>query len=77
MRELWVRNHHFYEAMLWLVLIVPTVLWFRDSVLWVAFLSIYANYKTAISAHEGRRARLEAAATPDPEEEPECTSSQM
>lgn len=57
MKERWHRNHHFYEAMLWLVLAIPTLLWWKDSILWVALMSLYANYKTAIGAHEGRQAR--------------------
>ena len=43
--------------MLWVALAVPTLLWWHDSVLWVALMSLYANYKTAIGAHEGRQAR--------------------
>lgn len=55
--ELWHAKHHLYEAWLWVVLAAPTLLVWRDSVLWVALMSLYANYKTAIGAHEGRQAR--------------------
>lgn len=57
LRQKWHENHHLYEAITWCVLAVPTLLWLRDSVLWVAMMSLYANYKTAIGAHEGRQAR--------------------
>lgn len=57
MKEKWHEYHHLWEAMLWVALIVPTLLWWKESVLWVALMSLYANYKTAIGAHEGRQAR--------------------
>lgn len=57
LRERWHANHHLWEAILWASLVVPTLLWWKDSVLWVALMSLYANYKTAIGAHEGRQAR--------------------
>lgn len=57
----WLRNHrHLIEAYIWVVLAVPSVLWWKESILWVISISLYANYKTAISAHEGRRARKAA-----------------
>lgn len=57
MREKWHEYHHLWEAWLWIALTVPTLLWWHNSVLWVALMSLYANYKTAIGAHEGRQAR--------------------
>ena len=57
MRERWHANHHLYEAMFWAAAAIPTLIWWRESVLWVAMMSLYANYKTAIGAHEGRQAR--------------------
>ena len=60
----WLReNRHLLEAYIWVVLTVPSVLWWKDSILWVISISLYANYKTAISAHEGRRARKAAEAS--------------
>ena len=56
--EKWRENHHLYEAWFWCAAVLPTLLWWREAVLWVAMMSLYANYKTAISAHEGRKARL-------------------
>ena len=57
MKEQWNANHHLWEALFWAALVIPTLVWFKDSVLWVALMSLYANYKTAIGAHEGRQAR--------------------
>ena len=58
MSKNWHRNHHLWEAILWVVLAIPTLIWWKESILWVALMSIYANFKTAIGAHEGRQARL-------------------
>lgn len=57
----WLREYrHLIEAYIWVALSVPSVLWWKDSILWVISISLYANYKTAISAYEGRRARKAA-----------------
>lgn len=57
----WYReNRHLAEAYLWIALAVPSIIWWKDSILWVITISLYANYKTAISAHEGRKARKAA-----------------
>lgn len=54
----WVKeNRHLVEAFAWVLLTVPTLVWLKESVLWVALMSLYANYKTAISAHEARKAQ--------------------
>lgn len=34
---------HFGLGMVWALLVVPTLLWWRDSIMWVAFMSLYAN----------------------------------
>ena len=48
----------------WVLLVVPTLLWWRDSILWVAFMSLWANAAShgaaamaARGALEGERAR--------------------
>lgn len=51
-----MRRAHLTMACVWLVLSVPTVMWWRDSVLWVAFLSLYANFASEISAYQASRA---------------------
>lgn len=33
---------HLWLAVLWTVLVVPTLVYWRDSIAWVAFMSIYA-----------------------------------
>lgn len=40
---------------LWIVLIVPTLLWWKDSILWVLIISIYANIASHLGAYEAVR----------------------
>lgn len=37
------RRIHVGLAVVWTLLVVPTLLWWRHSILWVAFMSLYAN----------------------------------
>lgn len=56
-RAAWV---HVALAGLWALALVPTLLWWRDSVLWVATMSLYANFIGHISAAQGARAEGKA-----------------
>lgn len=40
----------------WFLLVIPTVLWWRESVLWVGLISCYANAAAHFSAYQGTRA---------------------
>jgi hypothetical protein len=51
----WCQFHKF-MVIVWIVLAVPTVLWWKESILWVAFLSLYANAATHFSAWQAARA---------------------
>lgn len=44
----------------WALLLIPTLLWWRDSILWVAAMSLYANVAAHWSAYQGARAEQEA-----------------
>ena len=58
----WLRhNRHLVIAWAWGLLLVPTLLWWKESILWVAVMSVYANIAASAAAHEGRRARQERA----------------
>jgi hypothetical protein len=48
------------EKYFWVAMIAPTVLWLRDSVLWVSLLSIYALVITAAGAEQAAEAAAEA-----------------
>lgn len=51
---------HYSLAALWGLLTVPTVLWWRNSILWVAFLSIYALVSQHVTAAGAARAEQKA-----------------
>lgn len=57
----WVKeNHNLLEVWFWILCAVPTLLWLKDSILWVAAMSLYANAKTAHGTHEAAKAKREA-----------------
>lgn len=43
-------------AVLWLLLAIPTLLWWRQSILWVAFMSLYANVASHWAAAQAAEA---------------------
>lgn len=43
---------HLTLALLWALCLVPTLLWWKDSILWVATMSLYANFVGHLSAAE-------------------------
>lgn len=48
----WVKQHyHRILAVFWVAMLVPTVLWWKDAVVWVAIMSIYANFEASMAAH--------------------------
>jgi hypothetical protein len=55
--ERWHSHHHLYEAYFWVIMTYPAWVWWKDSVFYLIIVSHYANYKTAVGAHEGRQAR--------------------
>lgn len=56
----WLKsNQYLVRAIFWMCMILPTILWWRESVLWVAMMSLYANIETALGAHEARKTRKE------------------
>lgn len=51
---------HLVMMFVWAVLVVPTLLLWRESILWVAFMSLYANFVGHWSAWDGARAEDKA-----------------
>ncbi|HJR26215.1 MAG TPA: hypothetical protein VJ804_12140 [Acidimicrobiales bacterium] len=47
---------HLVMMILWALLGIPTVLWWNQSILWVAFMSLYANFVGHFSAWDAARA---------------------
>lgn len=44
----------------WVLLLIPTLLWWKESILWVATMSLYANFVGHLSALEAALAKDEA-----------------
>jgi hypothetical protein len=44
----------------WLAAVVPTVLWWRESILWVALMSVWANVASHYTAWQAARAECAA-----------------
>lgn len=51
-----LRRFHLGMMVVWALLAVPTVLLWPSSILWVAFMSLYANFVGHFSAWQGTRA---------------------
>jgi hypothetical protein len=47
-------------AAVWALLLIPTLLFWKNSVLWVAAMSLYANFAAHLSAAKASRAEQEA-----------------
>jgi hypothetical protein len=43
----------------WIAMIPVTLIWLKESVLWVALMSLYANIEASASAREARKNRVE------------------
>lgn len=50
---LWV---HGILTVVWALLAVPTLVWWKESILWVALMSLYANFVGHFSAWQATRA---------------------
>lgn len=51
-----LRRFHLAATLTWLALVVPTILWWRQSILWVALMSVWANVASHWSAWQATRA---------------------
>lgn len=51
-----MKKFHLVMMTLWIILLIPSVIWWKDSILWVIFLSIYANFVGHLSGYSGARA---------------------
>lgn len=51
---------HLVATLAWALLLIPTLLWWSQSILWVATMSLYANVAAHWSAYQGARAEREA-----------------
>lgn len=51
-----LRHFHLGMMVVWALLAIPTILLWPSSILWVAFMSLYANFVGHFSAWQGSRA---------------------
>lgn len=51
-------RYHFYMMLVWLLLGIPTILFWKESILWVAFMSLYANFVGHFSAYDAAKAEI-------------------
>ncbi|CAI0987841.1 hypothetical protein [Serratia proteamaculans] len=58
-----IRKAHLLMSLLWAFLAVPSVIWWKDSVLWVIIISIYANVVGHLAGYTAARADEAAEAT--------------
>lgn len=52
----YLRRFHAVMTGVWMVLTVPSLLWWKDSILWVILLSVWANTASHFGAWQGARA---------------------
>jgi hypothetical protein len=51
-----LRRFHAVATIVWLALIIPSLLWWKHSILWVILLSVWANAASHFAAWQGARA---------------------
>lgn len=62
----WLRVHyHRLLATFWVTMLVPTVLWWKEAVVWVAIMSIYANVESSMAADAANKTDADMAAKLD------------
>ncbi|WP_218812044.1 hypothetical protein [Klebsiella quasipneumoniae] len=51
-----IKRCHLVAAIMWVGLAIPSLIWWKDSVLWVILISIYANIVGHLSGYSAARA---------------------
>ena len=51
-----IKRCHRVAAVMWVGLAIPSLIWWKDSVLWVILISIYANIVGHLSGYSAARA---------------------
>ncbi len=64
-----IKRCHLVAAIMWFVLAILSVIWRKDSVLWVIIISIYANIVGHLSGYSAARADQAAEENEDKAEE--------
>lgn len=50
-----MRRFHYALTITWALLAIPTMLWWRDSVAWLTWISLYANVASHLAAWQAAR----------------------
>ena len=58
--ETW-RRFHGTMTIIWIILIIPSLLWWREALPWIVFMSVWANVGTHFGAWQGARSEVESA----------------
>ncbi|HIB4996070.1 TPA: hypothetical protein ACWW5W_004761 [Klebsiella pneumoniae] len=56
MTPVFIKRCHLVAAVMWVGLAIPSLIWWKDSVLWVILISIYANIVGHLSGYSAARA---------------------
>lgn len=56
-----IARAHLMLACFWVAMVLPTWLWWSDSVLWVSLVSLYANAVSHLAAYGAARAEKKSA----------------
>lgn len=51
-----IKRCHLVAAVMWVGLAIPSLIWWKDSVLWVILIGIYANIVGHLSGYSAARA---------------------
>ncbi|HBQ0137153.1 TPA: hypothetical protein ME981_001959 [Klebsiella pneumoniae] len=51
-----IKRCHLVAAVMWVGLAIPSLIWWKDSVLWVILISIYANIVGHLTGYSAARA---------------------
>ena len=49
------RRFHMVWTVIWILAIIPTMIWWRDSVFWVCLMSLWANIASHAAAYQAAR----------------------
>lgn len=54
------RRVHAAMTVVWAVLLVPSVVWWKHSLVWIVLMSCYANFAGHFAAYQGSRSEDES-----------------
>jgi hypothetical protein len=69
------RRFHGTMTIVWMLLIIPSMLWWKNAIPWLVFMSVWANVGTHFGAWQGARAEDESATNPPQSEAQEAPSN--